>query len=350
MISKRINIKNFESYIIDFLDGNLSDDLMDELSNFLDENPEIKNEFSDLLNYNASSDKNIKFNFKQALKQNDDNSLADINEDNCHEFMIAYCENDLNDAQKQSLFYFLTKNPKFENDFILFKHTKLQANKEIIFAEKNKLKKYSLLSFTHSKSYIYKTVGVAATFIIIFSLFYNYLIPVKNKELAQTFAIYSKSKEISKSNKTKETILNFKEEKNENIKLVKSTYKLNNSIETLVNKSSLNSLSSVKHDKILQDKNLTTIDETKRSYYSVLNELMIFTDETPTSLIMAKQEPYENLNSSNLLNQNILSDQPILEAGNYLINLAIIGMSRLDEFSNNIKEGYNTIEKRLEGK
>ena len=44
----KINRNNYEMYFIDYLDGVLSPDLVSELLLFLDENPDLKEELSDL--------------------------------------------------------------------------------------------------------------------------------------------------------------------------------------------------------------------------------------------------------------------------------------------------------------
>jgi len=347
----RINSKNYESFIIDFLDGNISKDLADELLKFINDNPEINENYSGILNYNAIANKNTKFNFKLALKQNDNNELIDVNEDNYHEYIIAYYENDLNDAQKQSLFYFLVNNPKFENDFIIFKHTKTQADKNILFSEKSKLKKFNLRFDINSKSNFYKSIGIAASFLIIFSLFLNYLAPINNKELIQTSTINLNNKVKNKSIEANKLASNIKNTDINAFNSIKTEAMPNRSIISVSSKNtSIIRLKSINYNNSLNNSNYMAIDETLRNYYTSLNELMIFIGDSPSSINIAQQGTSEN--RLNLFNSStsMFDEQPILAAGNYLVNLAIVGISKLEEISNNLKESYNTIEKRIENK
>lgn len=349
MKNKRINNKNYESYIIDFLDGNLIKDLQEELNEFIEDNPEIKKEFWGTMNYNAIPSNEIKFNFKQALKQNDDNAIIAINEDNCHEFMIAYYENELNEAQKQSLFHFLAENPKLENDFSLYKHTKVHANKEILFPDKNKLKKHSLQSFINSKSSAYKIISIAATFLILFSLHLNYITPIKNKEAIQTSTISFIDKDENNPSDVKKIALGFKNSNKEMIISVDSKNKSQISeIKSESKNSTIGKLNRLDNITNFKDESFLVIDETARNYYTSLTELMVFMGDSPANINISQLGLTENHDNQAVSVQSVLSEQPILAAGNYLVNLAILGISRLEEIGSNLKESYNTLEKKLD--
>jgi hypothetical protein len=350
MTKNKININNYESYIIDFIEGNLSNDLADEFVKFINENPHIKEELSDLANYTLLPDENVTFDFKQSLKQNDNNPFIDINEANCHEFMIAYYENDLDNSQKQALLNFLANNPQFENDFNLFKYTKAEANKEITYTDKNKLKKYTLPKTLYLNSNFYKTVGIAASFLIIFSLLINYIIPSQKNEYIQTSAV-----NINKDNSVK----TFKANDNNTIKAGTKNESvsqiISNNIKKIVpeanTKKTPTELSRINYiESIMQNSIAASIDETHRQYYTSLNELMIFAGDSPTNINLAELDKKDNSGKISDNKNSMFADQPIIAAGSYLVNLAVVSICRLEEFGNNLKESYNTLEKKLENK
>lgn len=62
-------MKNYEAFMLDFLEGNLSPEIEREMKAFLDAHPEIMDETSDILAYTVPADENISYPDKQALKK-----------------------------------------------------------------------------------------------------------------------------------------------------------------------------------------------------------------------------------------------------------------------------------------
>ena len=131
-----ININNYEEIIIDFLDGKLDDNAVNELFVFLDQNPNIKAEF-DLINSNQTAlpAEPMAFDFSSLLKQEKIN-LADYSNQ-----LIAFLENDLTPEETKSLETEIKTYPELAAEFELFKKTKLVPENDIVFANKQVLTK-----------------------------------------------------------------------------------------------------------------------------------------------------------------------------------------------------------------
>jgi hypothetical protein len=160
----KINRNNYELFFIDYLDGNLSDRDILMLEDFLLINPDLRTELEGTENIILTPDK---FDFKQKdLLKKPDLSLP-VNEDNFEDFCIAETENDLNDQQRFGLAEFLKQNPGYKNIFMLFSRLHLMPDQNVIFPEKEKLKKKLVLI---PGEILYPLLSVAAVLAIVLIL------------------------------------------------------------------------------------------------------------------------------------------------------------------------------------
>ena len=134
-----INRNNYEVFLIDYLDGNLSPEMVAELLLFLENNHDLKEEFDGMEIVSVSDDETISFDFKDSLKKPIEEKL--INKDNYEEFFIASLEGDLSKIEKRELVNFLINNSELSKEFKLFKQTFLEPETEVQFSEKSLLKK-----------------------------------------------------------------------------------------------------------------------------------------------------------------------------------------------------------------
>jgi len=65
----KINRENYEVYFLDYLEGKLPPDLVDELLIFMDKNPDLKDEFEGLDTVALAPDEDIVFENKDSLKK-----------------------------------------------------------------------------------------------------------------------------------------------------------------------------------------------------------------------------------------------------------------------------------------
>ncbi|MCB0380550.1 MAG: hypothetical protein KDD24_04785, partial [Flavobacteriales bacterium] len=122
-----INLNNYEAYLLDYVEQNLSPDMVAELMLFLEQNPAVKAELEVFENVSLNVENNT-FNDKQNLKKI---AIEDL--------MIAEIEG-LNSSQEtQELFDVIDEKPAYATLFANYQKTILKPA-TIIFADKAVLK------------------------------------------------------------------------------------------------------------------------------------------------------------------------------------------------------------------
>jgi len=160
----KIDRNNYEVFIIDFFDGKLDAEATSALMLFLDENPDLKEEF-ELFKQPLPKPKQIVFEKKETLKKQAVKAVAEINEDSYENYFIGFYEGDLNQEEKADLEIFLGLNEFLQKEFELFGKLKLQADTSIFFPAKETLKKKP------ERRIIYYAVSVAAIVLLFFSIY-----------------------------------------------------------------------------------------------------------------------------------------------------------------------------------
>gem|GEM_PF-6215902 len=130
----KITRHNYESFIIDYLDGTLDASKEKELMLFLADNPDIRNEFEEVEGITLSPGK-LRMPGKNNLKKID-NSIPEFDL-NC----IAFIENDMNASEKQIFLDELSRDEEKSKIFKLYSVTKLNTGITVSFPEKDSLKK-----------------------------------------------------------------------------------------------------------------------------------------------------------------------------------------------------------------
>jgi hypothetical protein len=156
---------NYEIWLIDYLDGNLNEEQEGQLLSFLDENPDIKNEFEGLSAVHLSHP-DLSFVNKNSLKRSADSismSQFDL-------LCVASIENDLSAEQKQELDEIISAGDDRKKTIELFAKTKLTPRQHT-FSYKNRLKK----STAGQKVFWFSVTGLsaAATILMLFTLVRN---------------------------------------------------------------------------------------------------------------------------------------------------------------------------------
>lgn len=229
----KINKNNYEAFLLDYIEGNLSAELSVELMLFLENHPELEIDLNDFDIISSNENENITFNDKQKLKrkefiinddviesliislvngdlskeetdkllkviQQDDNykkmyhqylsavvsdeniKLEDkvllkghlpITSDNIEYFLIADLENTLNDNERNALINYKNSFPGVTNLESSYAATKLKQDVSIVFANKKSLKKKETVVIAFYSFARYASVAAAACLIIYFSLF-----------------------------------------------------------------------------------------------------------------------------------------------------------------------------------
>jgi hypothetical protein len=207
----KINRNNYEAFFIDYLDGKLDEKLVNNFIEFLEQNPELKEELTLVENISIELEE-VTFNKKELLLK----EKYDV-EEVFDEAAIANLEGDISASEKIEFEKYLSKHPEKQKDAGLFQLTKLQPDESIKFSQKHKL-----FHRTAAKTVLLWSLRAAAVVIIALSVYtFADKSSEKIKTETQVVAIEKDSekkpnseeiKEIPAKNDTKEIQPTIKEE------------------------------------------------------------------------------------------------------------------------------------------
>ncbi len=155
-----INRNNYEAFFIDYLEDNLDKNSVDDFIEFLQQNPDLKEELAILGKVTAVAE-NISFNKKENLYK----EKLDVDE-TFNQTVVANLEGDISAADKAGLNRFIEKHPEKKRELLLFSKTKLTPDKTIVFKNKKKLYRRST-----TKTIVLWSVRIAAVFVLAFAFF-----------------------------------------------------------------------------------------------------------------------------------------------------------------------------------
>ncbi len=136
----KINRDNYEAYFLDYHEGRLSPEMVEEVLIFVDQNPDLKNVFEEYESVTLVADQDIVFEKKSSLKKNQIFATSQVDEMNYEEFLIGETEGLLNAQQLASFEEFISINPQFKTDRKLYALAHLSTNDQIVFEAKDSLK------------------------------------------------------------------------------------------------------------------------------------------------------------------------------------------------------------------
>jgi hypothetical protein len=165
----QIDKSNYEIWLIDWLDGNLTDLQVKQLKSFLDENPDLREEFDGLSGVTLSCSEK-QFANKETLKK----SASNLPETQFEYLCAAYLENDLSPVQQNELKEITDQFPEKKKLFDLIQKMTLSPP-EISYKHKNQL-----IKITPAKRVIrLAIIGLSAAAVITFFIF-NYILSPRN--------------------------------------------------------------------------------------------------------------------------------------------------------------------------
>jgi hypothetical protein len=141
----RINSENCEAWFLDYYEGNLSKEGVEEMFAFLALNPDLRDVFDSYDEVSFSPDKQVHFDWKSELKK-PVVSGEGINESNYEEYFVSYVEGLLNADGKSEVEKFLLKFPSKREELDLLQSTILLPEEHIVFEHKDTLRKSVLIS------------------------------------------------------------------------------------------------------------------------------------------------------------------------------------------------------------
>ena len=131
-----INRDNYEEYFLLYADNELSKTERKVVEIFVQENPDLKEEFSMWKLSINIPDEDLKLLDKTFLLKNEP---AFINENNYEEIFVLYHDNELSLLQKTETEKFITQNTKYKTEFELIGKAKLTPDNLIVYPDKKKL-------------------------------------------------------------------------------------------------------------------------------------------------------------------------------------------------------------------
>jgi hypothetical protein len=148
---------NYESYLLDYIEGHLDQTLKREMEKFLVQNPDIKNEVEDFEDLRLLSE-DIKFQNKTELLKSEFSEKIGI--PYFDYLCIADIEKEITTDEKRELKSMIRGKQKYAEVYLKYKNTKLQPIENIIFPSKSQIKKRVL-------PMVFKTFGSVAAAIIV---------------------------------------------------------------------------------------------------------------------------------------------------------------------------------------
>jgi hypothetical protein len=149
---------NYEEFFIDFLEGNIDESIVDQFIEFLQRNPDLKDELKAFKSFSPEEEKII-FPGKEKLYKEKYDSQKEFDLSS-----VAIIENDLSPEETHNFQIYLNKHPEKVKEFELFKKTRLNADESVIFKNKKRL-----YGNTKIKQILYFGIRIAAMLVLIFT-------------------------------------------------------------------------------------------------------------------------------------------------------------------------------------
>ena len=173
----KFNRENYEAYVLDYLEGKLTDSDHDLFLEFLKDNPDIYEEIKDTGNIQLKS-ASIQFHDKNILKKSIILSEFDSDFEN---LCIAFIEGDLESTERPKFESWLSENSDKLYEFELFRKSYLKPDMNIIFSPKSRLKRFSI----NQKRIRLVSVISAAAVVVFLILFIRYTDVLKRDMISE---------------------------------------------------------------------------------------------------------------------------------------------------------------------
>lgn len=182
----QINIHNYEAYLLDFSEGNLTHELQMELELFLIQHPEIDINLSEL-SLIAIDEEAITYSNKSNLKKTEEDLISETQ-------FISYIEHQLPENEKIELEKSCSVNPSLSKELDLFKKTIAVADFSVVYKNKNELKRKSKVIW-----FDFSVIRYAAAACVLFLIGVFFLWPSENT--THTTIASQENTKVSNNNK-----------------------------------------------------------------------------------------------------------------------------------------------------
>lgn len=172
----QINRNNYGAFFLDYAENTLDEAGRENLARFLEQNPDLQDEFFEFESISLSPDTKIVFNQKTKLKHLEILDYGPINQENYETWIIAFLEGDLSKKELLVFEAFKSKNVLIEKEIAAFKLTYLKSKTSIVFPDKELIKRNLEISF--KRKIIWYSASVAAVLMIAFGVFRLLEVPI----------------------------------------------------------------------------------------------------------------------------------------------------------------------------
>ncbi|MBK8369512.1 MAG: hypothetical protein IPL10_19595 [Bacteroidetes bacterium] len=189
----KIDIHNYEAYLLDYSEGNLTGELQVELELFLIQHPELEINLDELslvtLENEAAS-----FSNKNSLKKSEADLISETQ-------FIAYIENQLPENERLAVEKSCAINPSLAKELALYNNTIAKADETIVFENKQSLKRKPKVIWFNFSATQYAAAACIVFLIGLFMLWSKTSIDSETSTLAdKTDAVTSQT--VSSKNNT----------------------------------------------------------------------------------------------------------------------------------------------------
>jgi hypothetical protein len=129
----KITRENYEPFFLDYLDGNLEEHMTDEFIEFLQQNPDLKEELQ-LFEAVTLSNEDVAYNHKNKLYRHSLDIPGEFENK-----AIAWLEGDLEEKEHTEFSTYIDAHPARKKELELFMKTKLIPDEKITFKHKSRL-------------------------------------------------------------------------------------------------------------------------------------------------------------------------------------------------------------------
>lgn len=160
-----INRDNYEAFMLDYIEGTISNDDRQELLAFLDKHPELKSDLKLDININLSADNDV-FELKDQLLKHD----ADEYDLPVKDFLlIKHCEEGLSANEKAELILIEPDEDKQLASIDRYNNTVLQPDRSVTFSKKSGLRRSRLIPY-FKQSVLNRSVAAIAAMALFASI------------------------------------------------------------------------------------------------------------------------------------------------------------------------------------
>jgi hypothetical protein len=132
----KIDISNFEAYLLDFNEGNLNKEDTSALFLFMSQNPDLEIDLSDIVELPFIQEENLSSGIQHKLRKTETNI-----HDQFDELCAKFYDKEITSNEKIHLDFLISQFPHLETEFIAFSHTYLREEIITRFDNKESLKK-----------------------------------------------------------------------------------------------------------------------------------------------------------------------------------------------------------------